>query len=57
VRLWPGKAPIRRLPRVTDDRFVVILEESDARFGFTELRALFEQFGAEHVEEQLEETA
>jgi len=57
ARLWPGKPPKRRLPRVTDDRFVVILEESDARFGFTELRALFEQFGAEHVEEQLEETA
>jgi len=57
ARLWPGKMPVRRLPRVTDDRFVLILEESDARFRFGELRALFEQFGAEDVEEQLEEMA
>src|SRR5262252_907120 len=57
ARLWPGKPPARRLPRATEDRFVAVLEESDARFQSSELRALFEQFGAEHVEEQLEESA
>ena len=54
-RLWPGKKPAGLLPRVTDDRFVLVLEQSDARFTFGELRAFFMDFGAVTVEEQWEE--
>ncbi len=54
-RLWPGKRPAQLYPHVTDDRFVLVLEESDARFKFDELRSFFLDFGAVSVEEQLEE--
>jgi hypothetical protein len=42
-------------PRVTDDRFVLVLEESDARFDLRRVQRLFEKFGALAVEERLEE--
>lgn len=55
ARLWPGKRPARLYAHVTDDRFVLVLEESDARFKFEELRSFFLDFGAVSVEQGLEE--
>lgn len=54
-RLYPGKRPRLPDPRVTDDRFAVVLEEPDAAFDPVEARRLLEGFGAEEVEERLEE--
>lgn len=54
-RLWPNKRPVNLLPRVTDDRFVLVLEETDASTDYERLRRLFEDFGAVQIEEHLEE--
>jgi hypothetical protein len=40
---------------VTDDRFVLILEETDAAFDLASVRRLFEKYGAVAIEERLEE--
>jgi hypothetical protein len=55
ARLRPGKRVAMIHPRVTDDRFVLVLEESDARFDLRRVQRLFEKFGALAVEERLEE--
>ena len=55
ARLWPSKRPAVVFPGVTDDRFVLVLEESDAQFDFARVRSLFEKFGAVVIEERLEE--
>jgi hypothetical protein len=54
-RLWPRRRPVNLYHRVTDDRFVLVLEETDSRTDFERLRKLFEEFGAVNVEERLEE--
>ena len=55
ARLWPNKRPALVFPGVTDDRFVLLLEEADAQFDFARVRSLFEKFGAVAIEERLEE--
>jgi hypothetical protein len=55
ARLRPGKRVAMVYPGVTDDKFVLVLEESDARFDLRSVRRLFEKFGALAVEERLEE--
>jgi hypothetical protein len=55
ARLRPGKRPAKVYPGVTDDRFVLVLEESDAQFDLARVRRLFREFGAVSVEERLEE--
>jgi len=55
ARLWPNKQPALVIPGITDDRFVLVLEESDARFDFDRVRKLFQKFGAVKIEERLEE--
>jgi hypothetical protein len=55
ARLRPGKRVTMVYPGVTDDKFVLVLEESDARFDLRSVRKLFEKFGALAVEERLEE--
>jgi hypothetical protein len=55
ARLRPGKRVALVYPGVTDDKFVLVLEESDARFDLRSVRRLFEKFGALAVEERLEE--
>lgn len=55
ARLRPGKRPSLVHPGVTDDRFVLLLEESDARFDFAAVRRLLLRMGAVAVEERLGE--
>lgn len=55
ARLWPNKKPAITFAGVTDDRFVLVLEESDAQFDFARVRSLLRKFGAVQIEEHLEE--
>lgn len=55
ARLRPGKRPAVAHPRVTDDRFVLVLEETDARFDIASVRRLFAKYGAQAIEQRLEE--
>jgi len=54
ARLFPGKRPALPVPRVTDDRFAVVLEETDATFDKREVTRLFEEFNVLHLEERAE---
>ncbi len=54
-RLWPGKQAVLPVRGVTDDRFVLVLEERDAAFDLDGLRRLLERFDAVSVEERVEE--
>lgn len=54
-RLWPGKPPVLPAPGVTDDRFVLVVEEADAAFDVAEVRRLFQRCNAVAVEERVEE--
>lgn len=51
-RLYPGKRAAVVVPRVTDDRFAVVIEEADAGFDPEEVRDLLARFGAVCAEEQ-----
>ena len=53
-RLYPGRSTRLPASRVTDDRFAVVLEESDSRFDVDEVKRLFDGFHAVHVEEQID---
>jgi hypothetical protein len=55
ARLRPGKRVAMIHPGVTDDRFVLVLEESDAQFDLAQVRRLFENFDVVEFEERLEE--
>jgi hypothetical protein len=50
-RLYPGKKGVVPLPGVTDARFVLVLEESDAAFDAGRVRELFRACGVVQVEE------
>lgn len=52
-RLYPGKGAALADPRVTDDRFAVVIEEADAAFDPAEVRALLAGFGAVSAEERV----
>ena len=54
-RLRPGREPKLAHPRVTDDRFVIALEESDAAFNLARVRQLFASYHALEIEERLME--
>ncbi len=54
-RLWPGKRPVLPVPRITDDRFVLAVQETDAAFDVAQVRRLFERCHAVAVEERVEE--
>ena len=56
-RLWPGRRAALPVPRVTDDRFVLALEEADAAFDLRSVKRLLEKFNVVSVEERLEEEA
>ncbi len=55
ARLRPGKKPAIPLAGVTDDKFLLVLEETDAVFDPVKVRRLFETFHAVWVEERVEE--
>jgi len=54
-RLWPGKGPLLPAPRITDDCFVLAVEETDAAFDLAQVRQLFQRCNAVAVEERVEE--
>jgi ActD protein len=53
-RLYPGKRAPLPVPRVTDDRFALILEESDSTFDLAAMERLFRTLHAVEVEEQIQ---
>jgi mono/diheme cytochrome c family protein len=53
-RLYPGKGTRLSYPGVTDNRFVLVLEEADAAFDAGSTRRLLEYHGAVHIEEREE---
>ncbi|MDZ7288944.1 MAG: DUF3341 domain-containing protein [candidate division KSB1 bacterium] len=53
-KLFPGKKPSVVYDRVTDDRFVLVLAETDAAFDVRKVREMFKPFGLLHLEERLE---
>jgi len=55
ARLRPGKKAVMPLGGVTDDRFALVLEETDAAFDVGKVRRMLERFRAVHIEEQVEE--
>ncbi len=56
-RLRPGKVAKMPDPRVTDDRFVLVLEQTDAAFDPERVAQLFRRHGAVAVEEREGEVA
>jgi hypothetical protein len=54
-RLRPGKRPLLVHDGVTDDRFVLVLEETNAQFDLPTIRRMLLRHGAREVEERLEE--
>ena len=52
-RLYPGKKAYLVDPRVTDDRFVVMMDLTDAGFDVSKARRICMDHGAESVEEVL----
>lgn len=49
--LWPGKKAKMPHPRVTDDRFALLIQETDATFSPVEAEALCARFNAVETEE------
>ena len=54
-RLRPGKQPKLIDPRVTNDRFALLIEQTDAAFDVERVRRLLESHGAVEVTERLAE--
>ena len=54
-RLRPGKQARLIHPRITDDRFALLIEETDASFDVERVRRLLEAHGAVEVTELLAE--
>lgn len=52
-RLYPGKAVHPEFDRVTDDRFVLVLAQSDARFDSTQVNHLLRPFNLLELEERV----
>jgi hypothetical protein len=55
ARLFPGRKPVLVDPGVTDNRFVLVLEESDATFDFGRVKRLLARYNALKVEERVED--
>jgi hypothetical protein len=55
ARLLPGRRPKMPPARVTDDQFVLVLEETDAAFDVARVCRLLGNFNAVRVEERVEE--
>jgi hypothetical protein len=56
-RLRPGRRAALPAPRITDDRFALELEESDAAFDVARVRQMMQRHNAVAVEERLAEEA
>ncbi len=51
-RLFPGRAARLAYPGVTNDRFALVIEETDAAFDPERVRRMMERRNAVHVEER-----
>ena len=51
--MFPGKRARVIHPRVTDDRFVLAIDESNAAFDVTAIARLLQEFRVLEVEERL----
>lgn len=56
-RLWPGRKPALLDPRVTNDRFALVLEEDDAAFDVDEVRQFLREHQAVRTMEREQEAA
>jgi len=56
-RLWPGRKPALLDPRVTNDRFALVLEENDAAFDVEDVERFLREHDAVRVEEREQEVA
>jgi hypothetical protein len=54
-RLWPGRKTALVDPRVTNDRFAIVLEENDAAFDVDEVVRFLREHQAVRVEEREQE--
>ncbi len=54
-RLWPGRRPALLDPRVTNDRFALVLEQENAAFDVVEVARFLRGHNAVRVEEQEQE--
>ncbi len=54
-RLWPGKQAVLPAPGLTDDRFALVIAETDAAFDLGRLRRLFAPFRSVSIDERVEE--
>ena len=54
-RLWPGRKPALLDPRVTNDRFALVLEQDNAAFDVEEMEAFLKEHQAIRVEEREQE--
>ena len=52
-RLYPGKPARPVIERVTDDRFVLVLDEADARFDASQVKAMLTPFNLLRLEERV----
>ncbi|HYM12918.1 MAG TPA: DUF3341 domain-containing protein [Bryobacterales bacterium] len=55
ARLAPGKKARLSCSGTTDNRFCLVIEETDAAFEIERVRQLFREFHAVHIEERVEE--
>lgn len=56
-KLRPGKKPAFVYDGVTDNRFVIVLAQTDAAFDVLKVRKMFSPFDVITMEERIEETA
>ncbi len=54
-RLYPGKHAVLPVPGVTDDRFAVVLEQTDSTFDPVEVERMFRSYNVIAIEEQIVE--
>ena len=52
-RLYPGKQAMPVIDRVTDDRFVLVLDQADAAFDAAQVEALLDRFNVLELEERV----
>lgn len=53
ARMWPGKQPRKTYPRTTDDRFVLVIGETNAAFDVQSVEQMLTKYDVLKVEEQL----
>ena len=52
-RLYPGKKTTPVTDRVTDDHFVLVLDQADATFDVAQVETLLDQFNVRQLEERV----